>query len=465
MKKNIISVGFSVPASRVSAIDFDSNQSLLDADIVIFDPDISEHTDVSDFHQGKPCLHDPESFHLQELCTKWCRELRACLEAGGTVFWFLSRKIEVYVDTGRKEYSGTGRNRLTTTYVEPFDNYTCIPVQLGVIVPARGTVIIPCKNLGPMSSYWMDFGGLSEYQCYIDAQPDGSLLVTKTGKKTVGGIFPVHQGWLVVLPPLRLDRMFRTPSGAWNAKAKKIGPRLIQHMVAIDESLRVGAARTPAPEWTSSLEYELDEAVEIRQELDRINSEMVGLAGKLSEKSDLLEQVNAAKFLLYEQGNLLESAILDCLRLLGFDAKPYKDGDSEFDAVFEAPEGRMLGEAEGKDKSAVNIDKLSQLERNISEDFQRDGVQEHAKGVLFGNAFRLLPPHERGDFFTEKCRKGAKRAAIALIRTPDLFPVMRYLKRHPSDESYKKLCREAIADTSGEVVIFPVPPTPRKVSA
>ena len=64
-------------------------------------------------------------------------------------------------------------------------------------------------------------------------------------------------------------------------------------------------------------------------------------------------------------------AILEALRLLGFQANNYKDAESEFDAVFEAPEGRFLGEAEGKDNAQVNIDKMRQLEMNIQEDFAR----------------------------------------------------------------------------------------------
>jgi len=48
-----------------------------------------------------------------------------------------------------------------------------------------------------------------------------------------------------------------------------------------------------------------------------------------------------------------------------------------------SPEGdRYIGEAEGKENKAVNIDKLGQLERNIQEDFARDEVQEPARGIL-----------------------------------------------------------------------------------
>ena len=90
--------------------------------------------------------------------------------------------------------------------------------------------------------------------------------------------------------------------------------------------------------------------------------------------------------LLFEKGKPLEEAIIEGLRKLGFTAEPFKDDGSEFDVVFESPEGRLIDEAEGKDNKAVNVDKLRQLQMNIHEDLLRDSVAEPAKPVLFGNA-------------------------------------------------------------------------------
>ena len=104
-----------------------------------------------------------------------------------------------------------------------------------------------------------------------------------------------------------------------------------------------------------------------------------------------------------------------------FDAERYCEGESEFDAVFFSPEGRFLGEAEGKDRQPINIGKLDQLERNIREDFAREGVSEYITGVLFGNPYRLEPAEKRGEPFTNKCMASAKRSGVALVFTPDLF--------------------------------------------
>lgn len=171
-----------------------------------------------------------------------------------------------------------------------------------------------------------------------------------------------------------------------------------------------------------------------------------------------LEEAGTLRRLLFEQGKPLEGAILEAMKLFGFDSQPFSDGESEFDGVFTSPEGRCLGEAEGKDNKPIAIEKFGQLERNLHEDFERDEVLEHAKGLLFGNAYRLKPIKGRGDFFTEKCISAAKRTGVALIRTPDLFTPAKYLKEHPSDSEYAVKCRKAIFSTSGTTVVFPDTP-------
>lgn len=157
--------------------------------------------------------------------------------------------------------------------------------------------------------------------------------------------------------------------------------------------------------------------------------------------------------MLYEKGKPLEAAILKSLKILGFESSKYRASDSEFDVVFESREGRLIGEVEGKDNKAININKLRQLEMNIHEDFSRDEVNDMAKGVLIGNAYRLLPPEERGDFFTEKCLIAANRSKTALIKTTDLFYISRYLSARVA-RVFAEKCRKAILETVG-IVVFP----------
>ena len=79
---------------------------------------------------------------------------------------------------------------------------------------------------------------------------------------------------------------------------------------------------------------------------------------------------------------------------------------------------------------------------------------EKAFGILFGNADRLKAPKDRKLDFTTKCKSGAEREKIALIKTVDLFIVAKYLVEN-NNELYKKACRNAIHEHLGKIVIFP----------
>ena len=145
------------------------------------------------------------------------------------------------------------------------------------------------------------------------------------------------------------------------------------------------------------------------------------------------------------------------LASMGISAANEVDGLSEFDAVFEVDGLRVIGEVEGKDKSAISIEKITQLERNIAEDFARDGVNEFAHGILFGNPQRLMRPTDRVKTFTKKCLSSADRNNFALVLTHEMFGPAAYLESD-RDNKYAAACREALMATRGELVVFPPVP-------
>jgi len=264
------------------------------------------------------------------------------------------------------------------------------------------------------------------------------------------------------LPPLEydvdtfIDYDSEEEAEVWTDEAVRFGKRLRYHFVQIDKQRRAGSTLTPQPEWVQHQDYKTNTEIDIEASIQEKRGQIQAIEKELSQLTKGLEKECGARRLLFESGKPLEEAIEDALALLGFVASRFRDDTSEFDVVFESSEGRFLGEAEGKDNRAINIDKIRQLESNLQEDFAREEVSAYAKGVLFGNAFRLVPPNERGAFFTEKCLAAAKRAGLALVRTPDLFDVAKYVK-NANNETYKQKCRQAIKNTNGDIVEFPPP--------
>lgn len=464
MAKKILSVGFEIPGGEIEKVDLSSNQSLLDADIIVFFPGIP-HRYHDENYKGKPCLTDDSSFRSRQALNHWRRELVAAFEAGKLVFVFLSKPETVFAATGEVTYSGSGRNARAARHVEELSSYQAIPVKWR-FHSAIGREMVVKPDARFFLPYWTEFGVYSQYNTYLEGDGLKDFLVkTKSGDRIVGACIRKGRGALMAVPTLELDTDTlleeRNVDGEtdfyWTEDAVVLGKKFASNLVAVAEALASDASITPPPDWTRNENYRLSEENEIERGIQEVTDQIATLDDQRRELESKLRAAGTLRNLLFEQGKPLESAVLEALRLLGFDAKGLREDDSEFDAVFTSPEGRFIGEVEGKDNRAINIDKFSQLERNLNEDFARDEVDAYAKGVLFGNAFRLQPPDSRRDPFTEKCRTAAARLGVALVSTPDLFLACKYLKGNV-DLDYARQCREAIFTASGVVVVFPAPP-------
>lgn len=464
MSKKVISVDFVIPCDKVSTYSYLSEQSLLDADIIIFNPfnpTLSNYYYLlGDRHDGKPCFTENSSSKFTEVTNHWKHELQTALNSGKTAFVLFKKYEEFFVHTGQKDFSGTGRNTRTTNYVTKTNNYAFFPVELGTIVNKGGAEM---KLLGSniLAPLWSKFGSYMRYESYIDSKLTEATFLTKTGEKTVGAIFKVGAGNLILLPPINYDveafseKLGKKPN--WNQEGLSFGLSLLQLVLEIDNSLRGSVERTLPPEWIKSKQFELAQANEThalilntQKEIDKLENYKKELEVALIEKQSLRD-------LLFEQGKPLEQAVIRALKTLGYHAENYNDGTLELDQVIISPEGnRYIGECEGKNDKDIDISKFRQLSESLSADFSREEITEKAFGILFGNPQRLIEPSKRSLDFTAKCKVGAGREKIALVKTSDLFVVARYLQEN-DNPAFQQACREAIHSGLGKVVVFPEP--------
>jgi hypothetical protein len=464
MTRTVLAVGLEIPGDGAEEVSILSDRSLLDADLIIFNPEIPKLYGTTS-HQGKRCLDDDDSFQLKEAIAHWRRELAAAIEVGKTIVLMLAAPETIYVATGRKEYSGTGRNARATRIVEPVTTYDMVPLPWKYHA-ASGSEMVLHSDARALAEYWRQFEQHSEYRLFLEDVKETPAIKTKSGNRAVGVISPKGKGLLIALPPVMFDdeafTEMREENGRdveyWSDRGESFGSALIAELVRVSDQLSRESAQTPAPEWTRADQYRMAEESTLEASISTISEKLVALDEERRSLKKRLDEAGSLRRLLYAQGSDLESAILESLRLMGFNAAPFRKDGSEFDAVFLSEEGRFIGEAEGKDNRPVNIDKFSQLERNLNEDFAREEVEAFAKGVLFGNAFRLRPISERQTAFTEKCFAAAKRLSAALVRTSDMFEPARYLQES-HDHEYAAGCRNAILTTSGEIVRFPPVPT------
>jgi hypothetical protein len=461
--KQILTIGFELASPDTNYENINSKISLLDWDIVLFKPQIGEFIKYSsEMFQGKISLSDSDSFRLKESCEHWRREIRQAYETGKTVIVFLTTLEEVYVDTGQRSYSGTGRNQRTTRHVTGYGNYQAIPATLSPVTASGRSMKLSARGAEVLAPYWSEFENVSEYKVVLSDPKVPACIITRSGDKPVGALFRSKSsaGSLLLLPDIDFYpvKFIKEKDGkqVWAPAAGQFAARMVSTVVALDKTLRTAGEITPEPVWAAEPRFTLSTEANLRVLL--LEAER-NLEGAQKQKEKLIEELRAAgsyRGLLYEKGKPLENVIIEALRLFGFTAAPFKDSDSEFDVVFESIEGRLIGEAEGKDNKPINIDKLRQLSMNIHEDLQREHVAKPAKPVLFGNGFRLQPLSERAEPFTDKCHSAATTSSTALVFTPDLFGPVQYLVCN-SDAEYALACRQALLLSTGRVT-FPLPP-------
>ncbi|PIR15418.1 MAG: hypothetical protein COV48_14475, partial [Elusimicrobia bacterium CG11_big_fil_rev_8_21_14_0_20_64_6] len=233
--KKVLSVGFELASVDVKYCDFKADISLLDWDIVLFRPaiDIDDYFAYSsDYYKGKPSLSDSFSFQLKERCDHWRREIKEAFNSGKTVIIFLSELQEVYIDTGERRYSGTGRNQKTTQIVSLHSNYSVIPIKLSPI-STKGTAIKrAARNADVISPYWKEFAEVSQYKVVLTAEKIPACLLTKNGDKPVGALYrnKNSNGSLILLPDIDFyaEKFLREKDGEqlWTPAATQFAARM-----------------------------------------------------------------------------------------------------------------------------------------------------------------------------------------------------------------------------------------------
>jgi hypothetical protein len=336
MEKRIVFVGGSlVRADNVSYIAYNSDQSLLDGDIILFSVDVSSYSYGSNTFQGLRCLSDDSSFNLRRATEHWRSELSSALIDGKTVIVYINKEPLLSIATGRKEYSGTGRNARTTRIVEDFDPYSVIPSSFGSVVRRSGERIRAVENLGFLATYWHEFGDYSTYEAYIENFKGTSLLETQTGQKVVGGVLriPSWKGVLLFIPSPDLEKAVTSRIDALKARQKKgassdptakarrteqykkkaehsVVSQYLAAIVSLDKGARSAIEATPPPEWSRGNRFSLTKETQIRSEiLDNVAKVRTLSEERLRLGRDL-QQAQQLKALLFEKGKALEEAIL-----------------------------------------------------------------------------------------------------------------------------------------------------------
>lgn len=459
MNKKIFTIGYEIPGNSEMLIDFSSGMSLMDADVLLISPDSLYPTGnwVRFTTSDSGCYNVSASKSYKEKMSHLKKEMLDHLNSGKNIFLLLSKEEEYLLANG----VSTGRKNEHTYHTETYSNYNFLPISIGTRTSASGNHIEFSGN-NIMANFYKEFSKNLKYLLYVEEPNNAQIIFTGKDKtKILGAIHKAGNGNLVTLPYITYnEKEFykydeKKKKELWTDKGIKFGHKLINCLLNMDQQLNSDSQKTPTPEWAKKEEFSTTTALSISKEIEKNEKEIEKIKLKNLKLNKKLAEENSLKDLLFEQSKPLEIAVINALEILGYQAENYDDGELEMDQVIVSPEKiRFIGECEGKDTKDINITKFRQLVDALNADFAREDIEERALGILFGNPERLTEPEKRKLDFTKKCQSAADREKIALVKTADLFSVIKYLKEN-KDSKFQKECRDAIFNGLGSIVKFP----------
>jgi len=426
---NVITSDLGQPFPGINEVPFSSELTFLDADVLIVNTSSLSgnwyHHATINASGKKYVSRGKGSNRILSLFQRRNNEVLSLLKSGKIVICNSSPVESVILETDSDDY--------------PLTNYHWLSINpmISRIKSGIGKEIFLVNNNHAFASYYQAFKKDLQYQVYLNysEKAEDVFLVNKTGHP-VGWQINNGRGIIVFLP--------HPPKGVSQEKYFGVIIQCASNYFNV-------SAETPEPEW--SKKYILPGVKQLEQDIKEIQKEI----DKAIQNRDKIEfqkhELQKHRALLYEKGTPLEIAVINALRLLGFDAQNYKKDDKEHDIILNSSEGRAIAEVEGKDKDAIHIGKLDQLGRIIHEDF--DEHDTLAQGILIGNAYRLIPLEKRTEpNFTEKVKIAIGRNGFSLLSTVELYNVIVKVLENPEDEQFKVYCRNKILKTRGEEIVF-----------
>ncbi|ROS38409.1 hypothetical protein [Amycolatopsis thermoflava] len=406
--------------------EFHSHQSIFDFDVAFWDPPNSAHELARtsfEFYQGASLLSENLSAAIPGHISRRRSEFRSFLELGRTLVVFAGAHTQLCRDTGKRNYSGTGKNRVTTRLVEPVSLLDTLPVSCE-FTPSSGTAI-EVKDQR-FSSVYQETKRRWSYRAILEGEITHPLAVIRGTDKPLGAIYKfANQGMLIILPdfqgPAELDdEEVEFESIPYDEYAGKL--------IGWVASLR-GDSDARIPDWMQH--WSFPEQVARRQALRDLQEDVDKILQKMEELKSADAEEDAWKILATGSGNALEIQAQKAFEALGFEVQESKPGRSDLRMRYD--ETAIVAEVKGVKKSATE-GHAAQLEKWVAEEISAGRGQP--KAILIVNAWREKPLDERSDpVFPDQMLPYSEARGHCLVSGLQLLNMARIALEQPEERA------------------------------
>lgn len=279
------------PASLAA---FSGDASVFDYDVVIWDSEASlrRYTQYADSYRGLPSLSSDTSVQLLADVKRRRKEFVEFVSTGRTLVVVVRGPQQCYIDTGQRTYSGTGRNRVTTTHVTDYDLLSALPVSTVSFEKAAGSRVAIVGD-GPILALLRKYQAFLGYSAVMHDAP-GSAIAHVTGtNRVVASVAKLKgDGWLVMIPALDF---WREPEdddeddeGDWVTEAAEFQSDLLDAI-----SQMSGDSVTSRPAWADG--YASDTQQQIRDDLTTQQQRVENARAKLAKLQAQRDEIDAPR--------------------------------------------------------------------------------------------------------------------------------------------------------------------------
>lgn len=409
-KANIIGLGIYGTDDVEDVVDiesFSSQISLLDYSCAIISVDniVYEYVNVPEKFRGLDCINDDnESARLVSDMGRRKNEIIELLKQGNNIFVILPSEQYLFIRTGKKEYSGTGRNRAVTNIVDIFDLLSFLPVDIKTV-----------KATGQNIRYVGDerFNTIKEdilhdlrYYSYLSKGEGKSFLQIANTTKSVGMLIEHLNGKIILLPKFADNGLYDSDN-EWGLAIRKC----INTLATLDAELKESADGFKLPEWTKN--FLIPKEKEELKKLNIYKKQLEEIKNKIYCQEIVIKEWQRLKLAFSSTGENLEKICKEIFLKLGFIDLPAENNRS--DLVLEYGNMDIVVEIKGLNKSAGEKN-AAQLEKWVSEHIEK--YDKQPKAILLVNAFRNIKLDEREeDIFPKQMLKYATNREQCLLST------------------------------------------------
>jgi hypothetical protein len=413
----VLAIGAFFEHEFVDTCDFSSTNSFLDYDIVLIDfryilNEYKANRSGDGTYKGYKCLSDEDSVAIVEDIERRKLEISELLKLGRTVIVYLPSAQICYIDTGEREYSGTGKNRHTTRIVKDIDLLSVLPVKFRT-VEATGTNI-DFRGEEPFSAFWNINKKYLSFASYYQETIGKPLWFLKGTDRVVGSYLPFEKGNIIFMPTYSNDD-----------EDEKREKKFFQSIITLVEELNKSTGDFVLPTW--SVDYLMPKEDIEQSNLKKYELELKKIINKISKQKKIIAELEEYKILFSGTGRALEIQIGKVLSELGFEVTEGLPGRD--DLILKYKDKVAVVEVKGASKSAAEKH-AAQLEKWVSEYISKNGIAP--KGILIVNAFKDIPLADRNEeTFPKQMIKYSKNRNHCLLTGIQLLGLYLDCKANP----------------------------------